>query len=746
MKRRGNNDEEEEAGVDDLVVASMHAAAAAVTWSYTPRGPMEEEEDESNDDDDSLNDSGESEVDSSSSESVDDDDEVVVDPADTTNDPSRGVGNDDAAGRPNYANEDGDDDDDDDDTIDYAEERLDDMNDYHFEVSSSTRGKRNGVNNNHYSKENAASLAVYDGALRTENEIDPYRCTTERLERLNVLGMTDENNTDTTDHNNIHGVGRGGNGEELEITMDDEITKKLQIAGIVRSYIPGQRTVVVDSTIPPSFILQSSSNSNSSSSSNNNGQQRPFNVGSLLVVIAKQQPSQHKQSEADCDDDIVKQYIPITLNEMYDTVTTSTTSVTTTTTTKCTIHVLGKIMEIFGPIQRPFYAIRLPDPPKVTVLQAQEGPLLNEMRIPSPEEDDGSDNKVVVTIVPIDANAMEGENNDIEDHVSNPVPTGNNEVEYRDSNDTVSMNAPIIDNNTLSNTTNETKAKVQDIDEAYDPWSSNGKLSIMFKSYPNAIVYSLTNCSTVIDTHKVMQISGRGCDASNMYDEELGVNEQQYYSDDEQERVAKRGGGSSRSRLLKQAYTEDQQGGNIPMNRGGRSGGRRGGRGGGGRGRGRGGQESGGRERTHLGNGSFSSQQQQHHHHHHHPHYQQQHIQYQQPSYVQQPPQQNHHWVTPAAATTTITTYQYGMYRQPQLQQYQSHQYQPQQYTHQQHQQYQQGLPHYGQSQHHFSPHGGGGQGMAYGAVPPPPPPPPRVVGAQQPLPEENDTVYYDYS
>ena len=736
MKRRSDNDEEEEAEaeVDDLVVASMHAAAAAVTWSYTPRGPMEEEEkDESNDDDDdSLNDSSEAEVDSSSSESVDDDDEeVVVDPADANDDPSREVGNDDAAGRPNYANEDGNDDDD--DSIDSAEERLDDVNDYHAEVSS-TRGKRNGVNNNHYSKENAASLAVYDGALRTENEIDPYHCTTEKLERLNVLGMTDGNNTDTTTDHDIRGVG-GGN-EELEITIDDEITKKLQIAGIVRSYIPGQRTVVVDSTIPPSFFLQSSSSS--SSSNINIGQQRPFNVGSLLVVIAKQQPSQRKQSEADCDDDIVKQYIPITLNEMYDTATTST-KATTTTTTKCTIHVLGKIMEIFGPIQRPFYAIRLPDPPKVTVLQAQEGPLLNEMR-----KDDGSDNKVVVTIVPIDANAMEGENNDIKDHVSNPVPTGNNEVEYRDSNDTVSMNAPIIDNNTLSNTTNETKAKVQDIDEAYDPWSSNGKLSIMFKSYPNAIVYSLTNCSTVIDTHKVMQISGRGCDASNMYDEELGVNEQQYYSDDEQERVAKRGGGSSRSSLLKQAYTEDQQGGNIPMNRGGRSGGRRGGRGGGGRGRGRGGQESGGRERTHHGNGSFSSQQQQQHHHHHHhhqPHFQQQHIQYQQPSYVQQPPQQNHHWVTPAA-TTTITTYQYGMYRQPQLQQYQSHQYQPQQYTYQQHQQYQQGLTCYGQSQQSFSP-------MTYGAVPPPPPPPPpppRIVGAQQPLPEENDTVYYDYS
>ena len=44
--------------------------------------------------------------------------------------------------------------------------------------------------------------------------------------------------------------------------------------------------------------------------------------------------------------------------------------------------------------------------------------------------------------------------------------------------------------------------------------------------------------STLIDTHTIMKHSGWGCDASNVYDEELDAKDVKF-SDDEQERLFK---------------------------------------------------------------------------------------------------------------------------------------------------------------------------------------------------------------
>ena len=61
--------------------------------------------------------------------------------------------------------------------------------------------------------------------------------------------------------------------------------------------------------------------------------------------------------------------------------------------------------------------------------------------------------------------------------------------------------------------TEEKPAEMKTVEE--DPWSPKGKLSLMLKSYPNAVVYSLKDHAKLINTDQVIKMSGKGCDASS---------------------------------------------------------------------------------------------------------------------------------------------------------------------------------------------------------------------------------------
>eukprot|EP00804_Cyclotella_cryptica_P029648 CCRYP_019020-RA/>CCRYP_019020-RA protein AED:0.13 eAED:0.13 QI:0/0.5/0.33/1/0/0/3/1180/348 len=83
------------------------------------------------------------------------------------------------------------------------------------------------------SKGNQAKVAfsIYEGP-KTEHEIDPYKCPTDELEKLNVcVGIEMDNIGDPT-------------------ILDDATRNRLRIAGTIRTYLVDQRTIVVDSLIP----------------------------------------------------------------------------------------------------------------------------------------------------------------------------------------------------------------------------------------------------------------------------------------------------------------------------------------------------------------------------------------------------------------------------------------------------------------------------------------------------------------
>jgi rRNA processing protein Gar1 len=189
---------------------------------------------------------------------------------------------------------------------------------------------------------------------------------------------------------------------------------------------------------------------------------------------------------------------------------------------------LGKIFEVFGPVSRPFYSVRLPDPPE------RKSPPQVVKNIP--------DEKGTGTVL-VAANS--------------------------DQSACVSSDATKL----ASGDDDED----DDVDD--DPWNANGKYTLLFRSSPKTLIYYLMDEATLINTNAVYQASGRGCDASNMHDEEVLNPKDMYYSDDEQEREAT---GKQRGRKPK-GHSEHPQssirtGNNIIPNRsfGGGGGGGRG--------------------------------------------------------------------------------------------------------------------------------------------------------------------------
>ena len=316
---------------------------------------------------------------------------------------------------------------------------------------------------------------------RTHNEIDPFRCPTDQLRQLNV----------TVDPNAIESLRKGGDGS---IILDEEIKTNLRLSGTVRTYLPEQRTVVVDSFIP--FPLKSKNSCEISS---------PLDEGSLLVILTKE------KNHGDQSNDLV--------------------SVETLSAEPCQVQILGPIMEVFGPVARPLYAIRLPDATKV-ISGTKE-----EKKLATIDDDEKDSNEIEIS----------------ENEVEEPKET---ETDTRDEGD------------------NQTPI---------DPWAMDGKLCKLLKSHPNVATFCLMNHAKLIDTDQVIRKSGKGCDASNIYDEEPGANEPQYFSDDEQERQSKRRNNKTKSSNRAGAQQRDRQ---LNEGQGGRGrGGRDTGRG---RGRGRG--------------------------------------------------------------------------------------------------------------------------------------------------------------
>lgn len=275
-------------------------------------------------------------------------------------------------------------------------------------------------------KANTKSFGIYEGP-KTEHEIDPYQCPIDELEKLNVHAKEDG--------------------------LDDAMKRRLKVAGVMRSYLIEQRTVVVDSLIPAS--LQGVCH---------NVTDGPLDEGSVVAILI----SAGKDG----------------------------TSQVTTVDEECSLQILGKVVEVFGPVQRPLYVIRLPDVPLVR-------------RTPeecSKSEDAMSSHEKAESASVEDTDHEVEEEQKMSDETKE-VDVGDNE-EVRSEDKT----APNTINDNQSTEHSSEKRKLQELNEqGEDPWSPNGKLSTVLRNNPHAIVYSVVDHSTLIDKDQIIKISGRGC-------------------------------------------------------------------------------------------------------------------------------------------------------------------------------------------------------------------------------------------
>lgn len=179
------------------------------------------------------------------------------------------------------------------------------------------------------------------------------------------------------------------------------------------------------------------------------------------------------------------------------------------------ILLLGKVYETFGAVIRPHYAIRLPPPS--TKKGNSDKTKINKKKPSSDMDDQGNKAQEQKISSDNDNNESKSLEAKVDDEKDNKV---NKEEEHN------------------TTTTSETSINREEQVREEDPWSETGKFTKFLKENKNERVYYVEDIASVIDTDAVLRKSGKGCDASNIYDEELDVNEVEY-SDDEEERRAK---------------------------------------------------------------------------------------------------------------------------------------------------------------------------------------------------------------
>jgi hypothetical protein len=151
---------------------------------------------------------------------------------------------------------------------------------------------------------------------------------------------------------------------------------------------------------------------------------------------------------------------------------------------KPSLFPLGKVFEVFGPIRRPLYTVRLPPPPPhpAKVSSFQRGYVVNDA----------------------------------------------DEISSKDDNE-----IPLCDDDSQ----NKQENNQSEHDESFaDDWGLAGSFTSVLAKSQRQTVFYIQDEAKLLDTFAIMKHSGKGCDASNLYDEEVSNFNEVYFSDDEEER------------------------------------------------------------------------------------------------------------------------------------------------------------------------------------------------------------------
>lgn len=380
-------------------------------------------------------------------------------------------------------------------------EGLEKMNEYSDEE---IRGRRQGGGKNPKGKDQAVSTTME--IPKTQNEIDVYNCAVTDLEKqLEInLGLTAEELSDTKKKVEE-------NGSNIAMIQ----TKKLQSAGTIENHLVAERIIVIKSK------AETGAKSNFHYNQNSNGNS-VIDEGSLLMVKMDSNSGIREFQE-----EIPGEYSHVIL--------------------------LGKIIEIFGPISRPLYTLRLTVPRSTY-----------ESRSKNDNENDEANSCIDTDTSTQIKSQIDEKNHGHEIEMQSKYKDEHQKDQGRDEVAMTEKTSSIKGDQLISSDTlrtNEEKNELEKLEmksEAQctivedkkeknvdipieDPWSEYGRYTKWLQSEQNIEVYFSNDQVKVVDTNEVVKNSKRGCDASNVFDEEVNNTNEMYYSDDDQERQAKRG-------------------------------------------------------------------------------------------------------------------------------------------------------------------------------------------------------------
>ena len=361
-------------------------------------------------------------------------------------------------------------------------------------------------------EEEVDQLGKASNPPKTENELDGYKVPIQELESQLQIKLTVQGGKETT----------SASSDNKDVTMN-----QVSLAGKIKNYMVVDRTIVVESithsaTPPPQRQATG-----------------PLGEGSLLFV--------QKNFNTNDENDVAKRnLIP-----------------------------LGRIFEVFGPVSQPLYTIRLPSPITNEKKHSKKNSKKNKKKEEEQtknEEDDGEKGKAGTVISETDnetitADNKESKKENLPSDTANQIdtPSENDDAmvetdeatketddaakgEAKNGAATVDTSSPekveksmLIDENEATNSEaeNANPENVEPEKPVVDQWAVDGEYAKFLSQNRNLEVYYIQEEAKLIDADFVLQTSGKGCDASNIYDEEILNASEAYYSDDEKEREAK---------------------------------------------------------------------------------------------------------------------------------------------------------------------------------------------------------------
>jgi hypothetical protein len=284
----------------------------------------------------------------------------------------------------------------------------------------------------------------------TQNEIDLYSCPIADLkEKLNMdLDFDDSKNTMLLQPSLLPGT-----------LVGIVPAARISLAGHVKTHLINERTIVVQSKTIDGMNMMS----------HNQKTQEPLllDEGNLLLLKLNENSEYARKIIVDTPD---------------------------VSEDNVRVVALGKILEVFGPVSKPLYTVRLKhvidEKASPTSKQTKEVSQLQEEKIES-------------------SNSIDADNG---------IPADK----------PVSIELKTVESN--DKTSSET---------IQDPWAEDGVMTKWLSSCPSLEIYYSADVVKVVDTHTVAMNSRKGCDASNVYDEEVTDIHEMYFSDDEAERELK---------------------------------------------------------------------------------------------------------------------------------------------------------------------------------------------------------------